>query len=106
MSAGSIPVGSRKRGFSLGRILIYVFCTLTALLWLVPLVGALYASLRPYQDTIQHGFFSWPDTLNLDNYRRAWDQGQHRASLLEYRAHPGAVADRHTLLLEHGGLHL
>jgi multiple sugar transport system permease protein len=41
----------------------------------VPLIGALYASLRPYQETIQQGFFSTPDTITLDNYRNAWDQG-------------------------------
>jgi multiple sugar transport system permease protein len=75
VSAASVPVGTRKKGRSLGRILIYAFCTVTAALWLVPLVGAIYASLRPYHETIQKGFFSWPDSITLDNYRRAWDQG-------------------------------
>lgn len=75
MSAASVPVGSRKRGFSLGRLLIYAFCTVTAFIWMVPLVGAVYASLRPYQDTIQHGFFSLPNSITLNNYRNAWDQG-------------------------------
>ncbi|MCA9859940.1 MAG: carbohydrate ABC transporter permease [Thermomicrobiales bacterium] len=69
-------VHNKKRGhFSLGRILLYGFVTLTAIVWLVPLVGALYASLRPFADTVQNGFFSRPDTVTLDNYRRAWDQG-------------------------------
>lgn len=75
MSAASIPVGSRKKGFSLGRVLIYAFCTVTAFIWLIPLVGAVYASLRPYQDTVKYGFFSLPRTITLDNYRNAWSQG-------------------------------
>jgi len=58
-----------------GRILLYAFISLTALLWLVPIVGAIFASLRPFAETVRDGFFSWPHTLTLDNYRNAWQQG-------------------------------
>ncbi len=58
-----------------GRILLYAFVTLTALIWLVPIVGVVFASLRPFAETVRDGFFSWPRSLTLDNYRNAWEQG-------------------------------
>jgi multiple sugar transport system permease protein len=57
------------------RILLYAFISLTALVWLVPIVGAIFASLRPFAETVRDGFFSWPHTLTVDNYRNAWQQG-------------------------------
>ena len=48
---------------------------LTAVLWLVPIAGAIFASFRPFAETVRDGFFSWPHTLTLDNYRNAWEQG-------------------------------
>ena len=60
---------------SIARVLLYTFISLTALLWLVPIAGAIFASFRPFQDTIRDGFFSWPDSLTTDNYRNAWEQG-------------------------------
>ncbi len=69
-------VGPRRRGpINLGRILLYVFVALTALVWLVPIAGAIFASFRPFADTVRDGFFSWPSSLTLDNYRNAWEQG-------------------------------
>ena len=46
-----------------------------ALLWLVPVGGAIYASLRPYGETQKLGIFSWPKALTFQNYRNAWTQG-------------------------------
>ncbi len=57
------------------RILLYVFLTATALIWLVPIVGAVYASFRPFSETVRDGYFALPDSLTLDNYKNAWDQG-------------------------------
>ncbi|MFF3562593.1 carbohydrate ABC transporter permease [Streptomyces sp. NPDC002574] len=45
-----------------------------ALLWLLPLLWAMYTSLRPYQDTAQHGYLSWPHGISLSNYTDAWTQ--------------------------------
>jgi multiple sugar transport system permease protein len=68
--------GARRRPrITLGRILLYAFISLTALLWLVPIAGTIFASLRPFAETIRDGFFSWPHSLTLDNYRNAWEQG-------------------------------
>ena len=46
------------------------------MLWLFPLVWAIYTSLRPYADTALRGYVSLPGTLNLDNYITAWNQGE------------------------------
>ena len=71
-----MAVGSRRRlRITLGRILLYAFIAFTALLWLVPIAGTIFASLRPFAETIRDGFFSWPQSLTLDNYRNAWEQG-------------------------------
>ena len=67
--------GSRRAPLRLGRVLLYAFISVAALLWLVPIAGAIFASFRPYADTVRDGFFSWPGSLTLDNYRAAWEQG-------------------------------
>jgi multiple sugar transport system permease protein len=74
-TATAASVGSRRRPITVGRVLLYAFVAVTAAVWLVPLVGAVYASLRPYAETVRDGFFSWPETFTLDNYRGAWEQG-------------------------------
>ena len=75
MSA-AVAAGSRNRPrLTLGRILLYVFVALTALVWLAPIVGAIFSSFRPFTETVRDGFFSWPQSLTLDNYRNAWEQG-------------------------------
>jgi multiple sugar transport system permease protein len=73
--AATTPELREHRQFPIARILVYMFISLTAVVWLVPIVGAIYASFRPFADTVQNGFFSWPDSLTLDNYRDAWAQG-------------------------------
>ncbi|HZY08521.1 MAG TPA: carbohydrate ABC transporter permease, partial [Ilumatobacteraceae bacterium] len=54
---------------------LYVFLTTMAVLWLVPLAGAVYASFRPYAETQRLGIFSFPKTLTVQNYKNAWTQG-------------------------------
>ncbi len=53
----------------------YLFLTVMALIWLVPLLWAIYVSLRPKADTDKYGYFSFAGTFNLDNYFQAWTQG-------------------------------
>jgi multiple sugar transport system permease protein len=76
MSAGAIASSPRRVRVRPARILLYAFITVTAIIWLVPIVGAIYGSLRPIAETLRDGIFSWPHTLTLDNYRNAWDQGE------------------------------
>jgi multiple sugar transport system permease protein len=56
------------------RALVQAFLALTAAVWLLPVVWALYTSLRPYSDTAEHGYVSLPGVLNLQNYINAWQQ--------------------------------
>ncbi len=58
------------------RVLAHVFLIALAVLWLVPLVGMVFTSFRPYAETSIDGFFSWPDSMSLDNFRNAWDRGE------------------------------
>jgi multiple sugar transport system permease protein len=41
-------------------------------LWLVPVLWALYTSFRPYADTAARGYVSLPGRLTLDNFATAW----------------------------------
>jgi multiple sugar transport system permease protein len=75
VSAQLTVVRRQPRRARLWRIGLYVFLTTMALLWLVPVVGAVYASLRPYSETQKFGIFSLPKNLTLQNYRNAWKQG-------------------------------
>ena len=42
-----------------------------ALAWLFPIAWTIWSSLRPYNDVIANGVFSFPKHLNLDNYLNA-----------------------------------
>jgi multiple sugar transport system permease protein len=57
------------------RVLLYVFLTIVALGWLLPILLAVYASLRPYAETADLGYFSFPRHLTLDYYKQAWNAG-------------------------------
>ncbi len=54
--------------------LISFFIGVFAFIWLVPILWTFWTSLRPYEDIIQKGVFSRPDTLNLANYVDAYRQ--------------------------------
>ena len=75
MSAQLAVVKRQPRRAKLWRISLYVFLTTMALLWLVPVGGAIYASLRPYGETQKLGLFSLPKSFTIQNYRDAWNQG-------------------------------
>jgi multiple sugar transport system permease protein len=74
-SSDALTFVPNKAKFTPARGLLYVFLTVTAIVWMVPIVGAIYASFRPFSDTVRDGYFSVPDSLTLDNYRNAWTQG-------------------------------
>ncbi len=76
-SSSGLTIVSRKPGYSkITRGLTYGFLSLVAVLWLIPIGGAFYASIRPYQETQVKGIFSWPKALTFQNYRDAFTQGQ------------------------------
>ena len=64
---------SRRR---VRRAALYAFLTAVAIVWLFPLVWAIYTSFRPFQDTNVHGYVSWPTVLTLDNYVTAWNRAE------------------------------
>jgi multiple sugar transport system permease protein len=75
VTTGTAAVSQRRFRLRPTRILLYAFVSLTALIWLVPIAGAIFASFRPFAETVRDGFFSWPHSLTLDNYRNAWEEG-------------------------------
>jgi multiple sugar transport system permease protein len=79
MTAARAPVPyvpKRQSRLRPARIALYAFLTFMAVTWLFPLLWAVFASLRPYKDTLANGYISLPSALNLDNYARAWTQGE------------------------------
>ncbi|MFI6377728.1 carbohydrate ABC transporter permease [Streptomyces sp. NPDC050546] len=58
------------------RILLHTFLVVTALAWLAPLLWAVLAALRPYAETSEKGYVSWPDKLTLDNFTNAFTQSE------------------------------
>ena len=71
---------SRRRPASPQRLLLYAVLTIAAVLWLTPILWALYTSLRPYSDTAAHGYVSIAHTLTLQNFTDAWSN----AGMLQY----------------------
>ena len=58
------------------RVFLQISLITIALVWLVPIVVALYNSFRDYQsDTLPNGPFAPPESMSLENYREAWDVG-------------------------------
>jgi multiple sugar transport system permease protein len=71
---------ARKRRRRGPRIVLHAFLIFVAVGWLLPLLLAVYASLRPYQETAEFGYISWPRSLTLHYYVQAWQD----SDLLKY----------------------
>ena len=56
------------------RILLHTFLIVTALAWLAPLLWAVFAALRPYSETSNRGYVSWPHKLSFENFTNAFQQ--------------------------------
>jgi multiple sugar transport system permease protein len=56
------------------RILLHLFLAGASLAWLAPLLWALYSAMRPYAETSEKGYVSWPDKLSFDNFTNAFTQ--------------------------------
>ena len=57
------------------RVALQAFLMFTAALWLLPVLWAVYTSLRPYSDTAARGYVSLPGVLNFQNYINAMEPG-------------------------------
>jgi multiple sugar transport system permease protein len=60
---------TRKR---IRRLALHAFLLTIALIWLFPLLWAVYTSFRPYSDTADNGYVSFTGNLSLINYENAW----------------------------------
>jgi multiple sugar transport system permease protein len=65
---------TNRRPLRRSRDGLHAFLVVTTLLWVSPIVWAIFTALRPYADTSQYGYVSWPKHLNLDNFRAAYTQ--------------------------------
>jgi multiple sugar transport system permease protein len=54
----------------------YLFLTVMAVVWLIPLGWSVFISLRPFADTNKYGYFSFGGHFNFDNFVTAFVQGQ------------------------------
>jgi multiple sugar transport system permease protein len=71
------PRTRRRSRAALGRrAVLHAFLTIIVLVWIAPVVWAIFTSLRPYADTAEHGYVSWPDHLTLMNFRNAFTQAE------------------------------
>jgi multiple sugar transport system permease protein len=53
----------------------YLFLTVMAIIWLVPLGWSIFTALRPFADTNKYGYFSFGGHFNFDNFVTAFNQG-------------------------------
>ena len=56
------------------RVVLYVFLTLTALVWLVPIAGAVFASFRPFSETVR-GTLDWWESVDLERKEKPMRSG-------------------------------
>ena len=56
----AVPRANRRRKIRRSRIGLHAFLIAATLLWMSPIVWAIFTAMRPYADTSQHGYVSWP----------------------------------------------
>jgi len=64
----------RYRKHKAASIATQLFMVGVTLLWMVPIVFALYVSFRPYSETSRLGYVSLPHHLTFSNFTQAWTQ--------------------------------
>src|SRR3954453_19357186 len=77
MSALAEPTAPRRRNkkrLTPQRVGLHAFLITFAVIWITPVVWAIFTSFRSYADTAVHGYVSWPSHLTLSNYHAAWSQ--------------------------------
>ncbi|MEP9384781.1 carbohydrate ABC transporter permease [Nocardioides sp. KR10-350] len=57
------------------RVGAQVFLFVAAAVWIIPVLWAVYLSLRPLDETNKYGYVSWPRSLTFQNFKDAWTQG-------------------------------
>ena len=64
----------RKRRAKPSRVALHAFLILTVLVWASPILWAIFTAMRPYSDTSEHGYVSWPRAFNFTNFTNAYSQ--------------------------------
>lgn len=77
---GSANGGNSRIRMRPWKIVAEVFMFSCAVLWLLPVLFALYVSLRPIEETNKLGYVSLPKSLTFQNYIEAW----HQSDILTY----------------------
>lgn len=72
-TAGRPPVHKKEKPRP-ARVVLIVFLTVMAVGWIFPILWAVYNSLRDFDYTSLHGYFS-VGGFTFDNYANAWAQG-------------------------------
>lgn len=68
----AVAPARHRRPIRPARVLLHVFLASTSLVWLAPVIWAVYTSLRPYGETARLGYVSIGGTYGLQNYVDAW----------------------------------
>jgi multiple sugar transport system permease protein len=69
-----VPVSKRRRRPTAGRVISQIFMIGATILWITPILFALYVSLRPKKETDRLGYVSVAHHLTLKNFTEAWTQ--------------------------------
>ena len=56
------------------RVALHAFLIVIVLVWVTPILWAVFTAMRPYADTAEHGYVSWPQHLNFTNFTNAYTQ--------------------------------
>jgi multiple sugar transport system permease protein len=87
---GATPISAvtPRRKNNTGRTILAILLTVCALIWLVPVIGALYTSIRTQADITLNGYWALPQNLTLDyfinNFANNFGQAATRGRILQY----------------------
>ena len=65
---------ARPAGPRLARVASQIFMIVMTVLWVIPILFALYVALRPISETNKLGYVSLPHKLTFENFANAWTQ--------------------------------
>lgn len=71
MSTGVVQNAEYRNSQKRKDFFISLFIGIFAFVWIFPILWTVWTSLRPYNDIISYGIFSWPRHITLDNYFNA-----------------------------------
>ena len=71
MSTGVVQSAEYRNNQKRKDTFISIFIGIFAFVWIFPILWTVWTSLRPYNDIISYGIFSWPRRFTFDNYINA-----------------------------------